>query len=207
MSFIKTKRPAEASGATLEMYARQEAHWGYVPNYAMTFSHRPEAMARWGRLLAELRRPVDDRRFELVTFAAAYELKHRACSLVHGRELAKAIGEDAVIAISEGREADVLPPVDVAIVRYARTIARDATKATSGQVEALKTLHGLSDADVFDIAAIAAGRAFFTKVLDGLGSEADSALASIDLKFREAVAVGRPMSLAPAEVIAKDDAA
>jgi hypothetical protein len=207
MSFLKTVRPAEASGDVLEMYERQEAHWGYVPNYAMTFSHRPEAMARWGRLLAELRRPVDDRRFELVTFAAAFELKHRACSLVHGRELAKFLGDEAVIAISEGREADVLPPVDVAIVRYARTVARDATKATSGQVDALKTLHGLSDADVFDIAAIAAGRSFFTKVLDALGSEADSALKSIDQDFREAMAVGRPISLAPAETIAREDAA
>ena len=73
MSFIATTRPAEASGDVLDMYQRQEAHWGYVPNYAKTFSHRPEALARWGRLLAELRRPVDDRRFELVTFAAAYD--------------------------------------------------------------------------------------------------------------------------------------
>ena len=207
MSFIKTKRPADATGDVLEMYERQEAHWGYVPNYAMTFSHRSEAMARWGRLLAELRRPVDDRRFELVTFAAAYELKHRACSLVHGGELSKFIGKEAVVAISEGREADVLRPVDVAIVRYARTVARDATKATSGQVDALKTVHGLSDADVFDIAAIAAGRSFLTKVLDALGSEADSALMSVDPDFCEALAVGRPISLAPAEYVAKDDAA
>ena len=207
MNFIKTKRPADATGDVLEMYERQEAHWGYVPNYAMTFSHRPEAMARWGRLLAELRRPVDDRRFELVTFAAAFELRHRACSLVHGGELAKFIGEEAVVAISEGREDEVLPPVDAAIVRFARTIARDATKTTSGQVDALKSLHGLSDADVFDIAAIAAGRSFFTKVLDGLGSEADSALMAVEPNFREALAVGRPISLAAAELVTNDDAA
>ena len=71
MAFIRSIPPHEATGAVHDMYARQEDHWGYVPNYAKAFSHRPEVLARWGRLLAELRRPADDRRFELVTFAAA----------------------------------------------------------------------------------------------------------------------------------------
>ena len=68
MTFIRTVRPADAAGDVRDMYERQEEYWGYVPNYAKAFSHRPEALARWGRLLAELRRPTDDRRFELVTF-------------------------------------------------------------------------------------------------------------------------------------------
>ena len=76
MAFINTIRPREASGAAREMYERQENHWGYVPNYSKVFSHRPEVMARWGRMLAEIRRPVDDRRFELVTFVVAMDLRH-----------------------------------------------------------------------------------------------------------------------------------
>ena len=75
MAFISTTRPSDASGEVLEMYERQQAHWGYIPDYAKVFSHRPEALARWGRLLAELRRPVSDYRFELVTTAAALELR------------------------------------------------------------------------------------------------------------------------------------
>ncbi len=80
MTFIRTVRPADASGDVRDMYERQEDHWGFVPNYAKAFSHRPEALARWGRLLAELRRPTDDRRFELVTFAAAHALRNRMLS-------------------------------------------------------------------------------------------------------------------------------
>ncbi len=207
MSFIKTVRPGEASGAVRDMYARQEDHWGFVPNYAKVFSHRPEALARWGRLLAELRRPADDRRFELVTFVAAYELRHTACSLAHGNALAKFIGEDAVLAIREGREDDVLPADDVAIVRYARMISRDATKVTSGQVEALKKHHGLTDAEIFDIAAIAAGRSFFTKLLDALGAEADIAYVTFGKEFREALTVGRPICQRPLEFLDAHDVA
>ena len=199
MTFIRTVRPADATGDLREMYERQEDHWGYVPNYAKAFSHRPESLARWGRLLAELRRPTDDRRFELVTFVAAHALRNSSCTLAHGKELARFIGEDAVVAIANGREADVLPAVDVVIVKFARLIAKDATKVTSGLIDALKYRHDLTDAEVFDIAAIAAGRAFLTKLLDGLGVEPDSAWKSLNGNFRERLRVGRPMDLSPSE--------
>ena len=176
MSYIKTISAKQATGAVHEMYERQVDHWGYVPNYAETFSHRPEVMARWGRLLAEIRRPVDDYRFELATFAAAAFLKHTACSLAHGGALADMIGNDAVIAIANGKEQEVLPAVDVAIVRFARDIARDATTVSSEQVDELRTEFGLSESEIFDIAAVASARCFFTKVLHALGSEPDEPL-------------------------------
>lgn len=199
MAFINTIPPSEASGAALEMYERQEKHWGYVPNYSKVFSHRPEVMARWGRLLAEIRRPADDRRFELVTFVAAIELRHSACSLAHGKALAEVIGKDKVVAIADGREDEVLGDAEVAIVRFVRSIARDARKVTAGQVAALRDIHGMTEEEIFDIAAIAAGRSFFTKVLDALGSEPDSAFMSLDDTFRRRLAVGRPISCQPAE--------
>ena len=207
MSFIGTVRPADATGEVREMYERQEDYWGYVPNYAKAFSHRTEALARWGRLLAELRRPTDDRRFELVTFAAAVALKNSACSLVHGKELASFIGEEAVLAIADGREEDVLEDIDVTIVRFARQIAKDATKVTSGMVERLKYRHDMSDAEVFDIAAIAAGRSFLTKLLDGLGVETDSVWQVLDEDFREQLSVGRPMELKKPEQLKGEEAA
>ena len=100
MAFIQTISAAESDGDVRDMYERQEGAWGYVPSYAKVFSHRPEVMARWGRMLAEIKRPVDPRRLELVTFAAASELKHSSCSLAHGSALAKIIGKEAVIAIA-----------------------------------------------------------------------------------------------------------
>jgi hypothetical protein len=181
------------------MYQRQEDHWGYVPNYSKVFSQRPEVMARWGRLLAEIRRPADDRRFELITFAVAKQLKNSSCSLAHGSELAKIIGEANVIAIATGKEPDVLTKAEIAMMHFAQDIARDATKVTSGQVQILKVEHGFSDEDVFDIAAIASARCFFTKILDALGTEPDVAFMSINKRLRQHLAVGRPINHAKPE--------
>jgi hypothetical protein len=61
-------------------------------------------------------------------------------------------------------------------VRFARDIARDASAVTSRQVDVLRSAFGLSEAEIFDIAAIASARCFFTKILDALGSEADAGL-------------------------------
>ena len=204
MAFIKTTRAHEATGDVHDMYRRQQDHWGYVPNYAKVFSHRPEVMARWGRLLAEIRRPADERRFELVTLAVALELKHSACSLAHGRKLADIIGADNVIAIAEGREPDVLSNAETAMMRFARDMARDARKITRGRVEELTKIHGFSDDEVFDIVAIASARCFFTKMLDALGVEPDSAFLGLDNEFREKVGKGRPISHMTPEQLESD---
>jgi alkylhydroperoxidase family enzyme len=207
MSFINTTRAINATGATFDMYERQENAWGYVPNYAKAFCHRPETMARWGRLLAEVRRPVDDRRFELVTFVVAYELRNSPCTLAHGSKLAGIIGQDAVVEIAKGNQPAEISDAEIAIINYARKIAKDASKITYGEVEALKKIHGLSDADVFDIAAIASARCFFTKILDALGSEPDVRFMQLNRELRQSLTVGRPISASSPEFTVEDDIA
>jgi hypothetical protein len=60
---------------------------------------------------------------------------------------------------------------------------------------------GLDDGTIFDIAATAAGRAFFTKVLDAIGSLPDAAFRSIDEDLRVPLTVGRPISTLDDEVM------
>jgi uncharacterized peroxidase-related enzyme len=199
MAFISTIPVSEAKGEVLAMYTRQEGAWGYVPDYAKVFSHRPELMARWGQLLAEVKRPVDERRLELATFAAAHELRHSSCSLAHGNVLAKIIGSEAVIAIAKGIDTDVLSDAEKAIIQFSRRIARDASSITREEVAALREIHGLTDAEIFDIAAIAASRSFFTKVLDAMGSEPDMEFTSIGEDLCQALTVGRPIASEAAE--------
>lgn len=190
MTFIETIPPAEARDGVAAMYARQQATWGYLPNYAKVFCHRPEVMARWGQLLAEIRRPMDRRRFELVTFAAAYELRNSACALAHGRALREFLDDAQIRAIAAGREGEVLDPREGSMVQFARQVARDAPRVTAADVAVLRA-QGLSDAEVFDIAATAAGRAFFTKLLDALGVQPDAPFAALEAPLREALTVGR----------------
>jgi len=198
MAFINTTSPAEATGEVRAMYERQQDSWGYVPNYAKVFSGRPEVLARWGRLLAELRRPMSTERFELVTFAAAVELRNSACSLQHGKMLKEFFSNETICGLRRGEFDDTVAEVDRAIYSFAQKVARDASRITAGDVDHLKSL-GLGDDEIFDVVATAAGRAFFTKLLDGLGVETDSAFAVLEAPFREALTVGRPIGYREAE--------
>ena len=200
MAFIKTVAPAMAQGEVLEMYERQQAAWGFVPNYAKVFSGRPEVLARWGRLLAEIKRPMTKRRFELVTFAAALELRNTACSLAHGKALLEFFSTAEVLKMKEDKFSDSVTETEKAVFRFARKIAKDASRVTSGDIDLLKK-HGLNDDEIFDIAATAAGRAFFTKLLDALGVETDSPFLEQDPAFRRAMTVGRPIGYRPVEQV------
>lgn len=200
MAFIETIAPADAEGDVRAMYERQQQAWGFVPNYAKVFCWRPEVMARWGRLLAEIRRPMDDMRFELVTFTAAYALKHTGCAHAHGKALAGFIGEDAVRAIASGEETDDLSPVDKAMVRFARKVALDASSITLEDADELRS-HGLGDPEIFDIAATAAGRAFFTKLLDALGVETEAGFGGMSEELLAMLTVGRPVAFDARETV------
>ena len=200
MSFIETTPLDDAEGAVREMYERQQGAWGYVPNYAKSFSHRPEVMARWGKLLAELRRPMDDRTFELITFAAAHEMKHTSCSLAHGNALTPFFSNEEICAIANQQPVESVTEAEHAMMRFSRKVARDASTITQADVQKLKD-HGLNDADVFDVAATAAGRAFFTKVLDAVGSLPDAGFMSLDEDLRTHLVVGRPIDTAEDEVM------
>ena len=64
---------------------------------------------------------------------------------------------------------------------------------TQGDSDARRA-HGLSDTEIFEVVAAAAARCFFSKVLDGLGVQADASYAALDDPLRETLAVGRPIA-------------
>jgi uncharacterized peroxidase-related enzyme len=200
MAFIDTIPPAHATGETRAMYARQQSTYGYVPNYAKVFGHRPEVMVRWGRLLAEIRRPMDDRLFELATFAAAFELKNTACSLAHGQQLARLINDDSVQALANGEFTDSITDAEKAVTLFSRKVARDASSVNQEDVDDLKQ-QGFSDAEIFDIATTVAGRSFLTRILDALGVQPDVTAMEMDEDFRNALTVGRPICRDAVEVL------
>jgi uncharacterized peroxidase-related enzyme len=190
MSFIQTTSAEQATGPVLEMYRRQQSKFGYVPNYAKVFGHRPELMKLWADLLAGIRRHIEPRRFELVTLAAAHALRSSYCSLAHGTKLTEYFSPEEVCAIVADADPGPLSAADRAIVGYARKVALDAASVTAEDVTALQD-QGLSDAEIFDIAVTAAGRAFLTKVVDGLGAAPDAPLRQLDAVLRESLTVGR----------------
>jgi uncharacterized peroxidase-related enzyme len=192
MAFIDTISASWVTGEAFAMYDRQQKHYGYVPNYATVFSHRPEIMRRWAELLAAIKRPMSKRRFELATFVAAHELRSTLCTLAHGKALLAFFSAEDVMAMARGKIPASLSAAEAALMRFARAVARDASAITAQDVAELKG-YGYSDAEVFDIVATVAGRAFFTKVIESLGVATDTPLQQMDAELRAALTVGRPV--------------
>jgi len=193
MSFIDTIDECDANEEVRAMYDRQSSFYGFLPNYAKVFSHRPEIMKLWADLQNGVRRHMDRRRFELITFVAAHALRSTLCSLAHGKALAKYLSQEDVLRLARGEFPDSLSVAEVAIVMFTRKMSRSATDIVAADVERLRE-HGLSDAEVFDVAAVAAARSFWTKVLESLGVEADAPFHEMDAEFKHTLACGRPLS-------------
>jgi uncharacterized peroxidase-related enzyme len=192
MSFIDTVPVNTATGDVRAMYERQQRSWGYVPNYAKLFSHRPQVLRAWAELIATIRSPVDTRTFELVTFAAAYALGSSSCSLAHGKKLSERFltpHEVAAIAC-EQEESTTLSAAEVAMIRYARKVVRDSSQVTQADIDAMRE-SGLDDAQILDVACIAAGRAFFANLVEALGAPPDPALADLAPELATLLTIGR----------------
>lgn len=112
--------------------------------------------------------------------------------IAHGKALRKFFTDEQIRAIAEGRFDGILTGAEQAMIKFARQIAIDASQVTVHQIAALRE-HGYSDPEIFDIAATSAGRAFFAKLLDGLGVELDSPFLALDESFRHALTIGRPI--------------
>lgn len=207
MAFIDVIPLSDIDADVRAMYERQQAHYGFVPDYAKVFCWRPHIMQLWAQLQAGIKRHMDKRRFELVTFVAANELRSTLCSLAHGRMLTEFLPKEEVQTLARGGRPPSLSDAEAAMVVFARKVARDASTITREDVEALKN-HGFTDAEVFDIVATAAARSFFTKVVESLGVGSDAPLAKLDREFRETLSVGRsprfvdPEKLEPVEPVA-----
>lgn len=202
MAFIETTDANCATGEVRAMYERQQRSWGYVPNYAKLFSHRPKVLTAWADMIAVIRAPVDARTFEIVTFAAACELGSSSCSLAHGRKLLERfLSADEVAAIATGRESDTtLSAAEIAMVRFARKLVRNSSAVTQRDVDAMRA-NGLDDAHIFDIACIAAGRSFFANLLEGLGSLPDPAMSDLAPELVLRLAAGRAIDRQPSQRI------
>jgi len=190
MPFIETIPDTDISVEVRAMYDRQQAFWGFVPNYARVFCWRPELMGLWAQLQAGIKRNMDKRRFELVTFAAAHTLRSTCCSLAHGRALTQFFSQDDVQLMARGASPASLTAAEAAMMAFARKVARGAFAIVPADVTELKK-HGFTDAEVFDITATVAARAFLTNLVEGLGVVPDAPFHELDSEFRDSLVVGR----------------
>lgn len=198
MAFIETTAPNETTGLARAMLERQQKHYGYVPNYAVVFTDRPDVMNLWADLLAGIRRHVDPRRFELVTFAAARALGSSYCTLAHGKVLRERILSPEEMRALAADDPSAFSEAEVTMMELARKVIADASSVTREDVDRLRRV-GLRDDEIFDVVATAAARAFFAKLVEALGAEPDSAFMEMEEELREPLTIGRPIASEPVE--------
>ena len=197
MAFVRTTPPADAEGPVREMYEQVHGRFGYVPNWAKAFSLRPGVMDGWTALLRSIQPNLSVRSYELATLAAARALRSSYCSLAHGSVLAsKVFDPGTVTAIATGGPESPLEPGERAMMAFVEKIVLNADRITAADIEVLRS-HGYRDEDIFDVAATAAARCFFSKLLDALGVQADSTFNELDPALRRALTVGRPVADRP----------
>ena len=191
MTFIQTVPEDEATGAVAKLYASNSDHAGRVPNFIGTFSHHPEIDGLFESQLSAIRGRLDPRRYEIATVAAASEIGSSYCTLAHGSVLMNlGMEEDTLVGRVQGRAGDVLNDEEVAVFAYARKVAQAASTVTQDDVDGLKA-HGLSDAEIFDIAASAAIRRFIAKLLDAVGAQPDAKFHDLRPELSKILSVGR----------------
>jgi uncharacterized peroxidase-related enzyme len=197
MPYLPTVPPEEATGEVKAMYDKDLARQGYVANYTRAFSVRPDVEKGWLALKDAITSGMDPRLYELATVAAATAIRSSYCSLVHGRILATSYySPGTVVSIAAEDTGDSLDAADTAVVQFARKVAREAETITEEDIDELRSL-GFSEADIFSIILAAAGRCFFSKVLDATCTPPDAALRDMPDQLRAALTVGRDIAQQP----------
>lgn len=193
--FIDSIDQDSATGDLAGFYEQQTRAWGFLPNYALAFSTRPEVAKAWGQLNQAVRDGMDRRRFEIATIAAARALRSTYCTAAHSKFLRDVCGDEATVtALADDPSGETLDEQDRAVYGFAAQVASDASSVQQSDVDALRAL-GLTDADVADVVFAAAARSFFTRVLDGLGARLDVETASAFAPdVLASMVVGRPVA-------------
>jgi uncharacterized peroxidase-related enzyme len=193
--FIEAVDESVATGPVAEYYQKQRQAWGFLPNYAPAFSLRPDVAQAWNVLNGTIRGGMDRRRFELATIAAARALRSTYCTVAHSAFLRDVCqDEESLHRIAGSPDGANLGPQDQAVYRFAAKVATDASSVEQEDVDQLREV-GLSDAEIADVVYAAAARAFFTRVLDGLGTQLDPQTAkTFDQQLLGSMIVGRPVA-------------
>ncbi len=161
-------------------------------NYERAFAARPEVYAAWLQLLGAIKAPMDLRRYELATLAAARRLRSSYCSLAHGSVLLDQYNEPVVEIVRDPRAAG-LDDVDIAVMDLAERVVDDAAAIDEADLRPLREL-GLSEEEIMDVVLAASVRCFWSKALDALGVLPDASYRDLPAEVRDALVVGRPIA-------------
>jgi uncharacterized peroxidase-related enzyme len=172
MSILKTVPESEATGYVAEVYSEDLDEYGYVAAHTKVMLLNPEVYAAWEGLITAIARPMDKRRYELVTLAAAQGAKSEHCRLAHGRKSLKYIDEDELVRIAADYRSAGLSDAEVTMMEFAEKVSGDSSSMTDDDSERLRSV-GFSDREIVDIALAAAARNYYSRAVQALAIDLD----------------------------------
>ena len=193
--FLQTVAEEDATGAIAEVYAKEKAGAGFVPEAARCLSTRPDIPLLFDTFFDGIKAnfSLSGRDWCLITFVAAKHLRSTYCSQVYSQRLL-ALGEskETLHAIQYGGRTAALTDKDMAMLAYAEKVAVAADRIMQSDIDRLRAL-GFTDRNIFDIALCASFRCMLSKMVDATGAVPEPAFLDADAEFRGAMTVGRSL--------------
>ncbi len=194
--FLKTIGEDEATGRVAEIYAANKANLGFVMSATACWTTRPDLLPLWEDFFAQVKAnfSLTARDWRLITFVAAQQVPSTYCAMVYGKQLLDDLGsKETVLSVQRDFRNAGLNARDVAMLDYAEAVAKDASRITEEDIEALRAA-GFSDVQISDIALCASLRCFMARFFDATGAGPEAAFIDEDKDFRDALSIGRKPS-------------
>lgn len=172
MTIIRTIPESDATGDVAAFYADDLETLGYVAPHTKLMSMNPAALRAFEDLIGSVAGPLGLRRYELVTLAAALGTGSRHCRLAHGAKSLQLFDEGQLERIARDYTDADLSDAEVAMMRYAEQVGRDAASMTEADARRLRDA-GFTDAEIVDITIAASARRYFSSALQSLAVEVD----------------------------------
>jgi len=172
MSILRTTTESEATGLVAELYDDDIQDLGYVPSHTKVMAINPEAVKAFEQLIRAIAGPMNKRRYELITLAAADAIGSQACRVAHSRKSLKYMDEAELVAVLHDFHHAGLTEAEVAMMEFAQKLSLDSRSMTDTDSQRLRDL-GFDDREIVDIALAAAARNYYSRALHALGVEVD----------------------------------
>lgn len=172
MSIIRTTPEAEAVGLVAELYDDDIQDLGYVPSHTKVMAMNPEAVKAFEQLIRAIAGPMNKRRYELITLAAAEAIGSQACRVAHSRKSLKYMDQPEIVAVVRDFHDAGLTEAEVAMMEFAQKLSRDSASMTEADSQRLRDV-GFDDREIVDIALAAAARNYYSRALHALAVEVD----------------------------------
>ncbi|SEE50341.1 uncharacterized peroxidase-related enzyme [Arthrobacter alpinus] len=202
MSIVDTVPPELATGLLADIYGSDAHALGYVPSHSLVMGLRPEAYAAWRALQQAIAGSLGQRRYELVTLAAAQALGSRACLLAHVNKSLGFMGEEQLVRLMRNYRDAGLSASEVAMMDFAAKLSRNAAAMDDADSVSLRRA-GFSDTEIVDVTLAAAARNYFSKALQALAVEVDvppGLSPAMLLAVNETLAAQEPATGTPTDV-------